>query len=137
MAKDDKPFRVVFYNPYHSGIAPGQAYLDSCPEKIRARLLTTLVEISKAPPYKFRGGGLWEAMKGSMTGWFEVRISSGKTNHYRVYCVLDEKALNFSESLLVVVDGRTKKYLTTLSPSEYEKIRRLGESYFSVNPRLI
>ena len=33
-----------------------------------------LAQVASAPPKRFAGGGYWEAMKGDMTGWFEVRV---------------------------------------------------------------
>lgn len=137
MNADLQPFRVVFFTPERGVIAPAQKYLDECPDSIRGRFLTALVEIAKAPPFRFRGGGLWESMHGSMTGWFEVRINSGKRIHFRLFCVLDHEALNFEERLLVVITGRNKKYQTKFSKAEYLKIRKLGDDYFSSNPRMI
>ena len=137
MPPKQAPFRVVFYSPARFELPPGQAYLLSIPEKVRARFLALLVAVAAAPPYRFRGGGTWEAMHGAMTGWFEVRINSAHKYHYRLFCIVDTEALNYQENLLVVVDGRTKRYLTTLPDSEYKKIKRLGEEYFSSNPREI
>lgn len=136
MSRSDS-YRVVFFNPDQHAISHVEEFFNEMPPNIRIRFLTVLDEVAKCPPFKFRGGGLWEAMKGSMTGWFEVRITSGKENHYRLYCVLDSNALNCEESLLVVIDGRVKKYLTVLPEREYGKIRELGQAYFSSNPRLI
>ena len=137
MRIDVSPFRVVFYNPKRVAVSPGEEYLSGCPVGIRGRFLAALVEIAKAPPFRFRGGGLWEAMHGTMTGWFEVRINSGHREHYRLFCVLDHEAQNFEERLLVVISGRTKKYGTTLDSAEYRKIKKLGDEYFAQNPRLI
>ena len=75
-------------------------------------------------------------MRGDMTGWFEVRVDFSKSNHYRLFCVLDHEAMNYDERLLVVIAGRTKKYRTKLADSDYRKIRKLGDEYFSQNPRL-
>lgn len=137
MNADLQPFRVVFFTPEGGVIPPAQKYLDDCPDGIRGRFLSALVEIAKAPPFRFRGGGLWEAMHGSMTGWFEVRINSGNRIHFRLFCVLDHEALNIEERLLVVITGRNKKYQTKFSQAEYSKIKKLGDDYFSSNPRLI
>ena len=137
MVQPNDPYRVVFYVPNSELASPGEEYLNSCPPGIRGRFLTLLVEISKAPPFRFSGGGLWEAMHGEMTGWFEIRIDSSKLNHYRLFCVLDHEAVNYEQRLLVVITGRTKRYRTALPHSEYRKIRKLGVDYFSQNPRLI
>lgn len=137
MARPNDPYRVVFYAPEANTTSPGEDFLNSCPSGIRGRFLTLLVEIAKAPPFRFRGGGLWEAMHGDMTGWFEIRVDSNRSSHYRLFCVLDQVALNYQEHLLVVITGRTKKYRTTLAANEYRKIKKLGDEYFSRNPRLI
>ena len=117
--------------------ASGEAYLLGLPENVRARFLAALAAIAEGPPFRFRGGGLWEAMHGAMTGWFEVRINSANQHHYRLFCVIDTLADNFDENLLVVIVGRTKKYQTTFPETEYEEIKLLGLEYFSSNPRLI
>ena len=31
---------------------------------------------------RFAGGGYWEAMKGEMTGWFELRVDGPGRHHY-------------------------------------------------------
>lgn len=137
MVHPNDPYRVVFYSPDSNSLPLGEEYLNSCPRGIRGRFLTLLVAISEAPPFRFSGGGFWEAMHGEMTGWFEIRIDSTKSKHYRLFCVLDHEAVNYEERLLVVITERTKKYRTTLEPNEYRKIKKLGVEYFSQNPRLI
>lgn len=137
MATDLTPFRVVFFAPESEKVPPGIDYLDSCSAAIRGRFLALLVEIANAPPFRFRGGGLWEAMHGDMTGWFEVRVNFNRASHHRLFCVLDHQAKNYEERLLVVITGRTKKHSTTLKGSEYRKIKKLGDEYFSQNPRSI
>jgi hypothetical protein len=44
------------------------------PVKVRATMRAVLVAVAEAPPHRFAGGGCWEAMKGDMAGWFEVRV---------------------------------------------------------------
>ncbi|CCH73168.1 hypothetical protein BN11_240004 [Nostocoides australiense Ben110] len=43
-----------------------------------------LIAVASAPPKRFAGGGYWEAMKGEMTGWFEVRVDGPGRHHYRL-----------------------------------------------------
>jgi hypothetical protein len=94
--------------------------------------------VADAPPPRFSGGGYWEAMKGDMSGWFEVRIDGPPNRtHYRMFCLLDYEAIGIDEPLLVLVDGRCKKFRTTLKQSEYAAIREMGERYWSLNPRPI
>ena len=94
-----------------------------------------LVAVAAAPPRRFAGGGYWEAMKGDMTGWFELRVDGPRRHHYRLFCLLDYEANGRGKPLLVVIDGRDKPFRTTLSASDYTAVRRLGEEYLRRNPR--
>ncbi len=125
---------VVFYRAA-DGSMPARDYLDSLPKNIRARIRRVAVAVAEAPPTKFAGGGMWEAMHGELTGWHEIRVTG--PIHYRVFCLLDLKAEGVGKPLLVLVDGRTKPSGTKLSPSEYAKIRDLGEDYKNQQPRPI
>jgi hypothetical protein len=53
---------------------PGRDFLNACPTKVRATMRAVLVAVAAAPPKRFGGGGGWEAMKGAISGWFEVRV---------------------------------------------------------------
>jgi hypothetical protein len=96
-----------------------------------------LVAVAAAPPKRYSGGGYWEAMKGDMTGWFEVRVDGPKRHHSRLFCRLDYEAENTPKSLLVVIAGLGKAFRTELSEADYAGVRRLGEEYLSRNPRSI
>ncbi len=91
--------------------------------------------VASAPPKRFDGGGYWQAMKGDMTGWFELRVDGPGRRHYRLFRLLDYDAQRFDKPLLVVVDGRDKPFRTTLSNADYAAVRRLGDEYRSRNPR--
>ena len=96
-----------------------------------------LVAVASAPPKRFAGGGYWEAMKGDMSGWFEVRMDGPGRHHYRLFCLLDYEAKDEDKPLLVVVDGRDKPFRTTLSDADYAAVRRLGVEYRKRNPRSV
>jgi hypothetical protein len=96
-----------------------------------------LVAVAAAPPKRFAGGGYWEAMKGDMSGWFEVRVDGPNRHHYRLFCQLDYEAKNGPKPLLVVIAGLDKPFRTELSPADYAKVRALGAEYFARNPRSI
>ncbi|MGB4776837.1 hypothetical protein [Microbacterium sp.] len=97
-----------------------------------------LAAVAAAPPKRFSGGGYWEAMHGAMTGWFEVRVDGPPNRtHYRLFCLLDYDAEGTDMPLLVIVDGRSKKFRTTLSDEDYADVRALGKEYRSRNPRSI
>ena len=57
---------VVYYRAAN-GAVPAETFLDFCPAKIEARILAVLEVVRAAPPPAFSGGGMWEAMHGSMT----------------------------------------------------------------------
>jgi hypothetical protein len=80
-----------------------------------------------APPKRFSGGGYWEAMKGDMTGWFEVRVDGPMRHHYRLF-LLDYDAQDHDKPLLVVIDGRDKPFSTTFSDADYAAGRRSARS---------
>jgi len=122
---------------------PGRQFLRMCPSKIRAKFAAVLTAVAGAPPYRFAGGGYWEAMHGHMTGWFEVRVDGPKPGggkgryHYRLYCLLDYEAKDVHKPLLVVITGLEKPFRTVLSERDYAAVRALGSEYLARNPRSI
>lgn len=94
-----------------------------------------LTQVAAAPPKRFAGGGYWEAMKGEMTGWFEVRVDGPRRHHYRLFCLLDYDAQRQSKPLLVVICGLSKAFRTQLSKADYRQVRDLGAEYLGRNPR--
>jgi hypothetical protein len=118
---------------------PGRDFLNGCPTKVRATMRAVLVAVAEAPPKRYAGGGYWEAMKGDMTGWFEVRVDGPKRHHYRLYCRLDYEAKNagVDKPLLVVIAGLDKPFRTELSAADYAGVRALGEEYLARNQRSI
>jgi hypothetical protein len=94
-----------------------------------------LTQVAAAPPKRFAGGGYWEAMKGEMTGWFEVRVDGPRRHHYRLFCLLDCDAKRQARPLLVVICGLGKAFRTRLSEADYRQVRDLGAEYLGRNPR--
>jgi hypothetical protein len=117
--------------------APGRIFLNGCPPGVRAKFRAVLAAVAAAPPKRFAGGGKWEAMKGDMSGWFEVRVDGPGRHHYRLFCRLDYEAKNGPKPLLVVIAGLDKPFRTELSSTDYAKVRELGREYFARNPRSI
>ncbi len=92
-----------------------------------------LVDVAKAPPYRFSGGGLWEAMHGDMAGIYEIRVRTKR--HYRLFCVIDAHADNASRPYLVVIAGMDKANGEKFGAADYEAIIDLKDEYLSRNPR--
>ena len=116
--------------------APGRDFLrDVCPTKVRATMRAVLASVAAAPPKRFAGGGYWEAMKGDMAGWFEVRVDGPQRHHYRLFCLLDYEAHGAEKPLLVVIPRLDNPFRTTLREEDYRAVRDLGAEYRSRNPR--
>jgi integrase len=137
----DDEHEVVFFKRHKADDAneatPGRESLDSYPASVRAKMRAALIAVATAPPKRFAGGGYWEAMKGYMSGWFELRADGPRRHHYRLFCLLDYEAKAREKPLLVIIDGRDKPFRTVLSEKEYADVRALGEEYLSRNPRSI
>ena len=135
----DDPHTIVFFKRHRDDDAscaePGREALNAYPTKVRATMRAALAAVASAPPKRFAGGGYWEAMKGAMTGWFELRVDGPGRHHYRLFCLLDYDAQGLEKPLLVVIDGRDKPFRTTLSDADYAEVRSLGEEYRKRNPR--
>ena len=136
----DDAHEVVFFRRHADDDpqkgAPGRDFLrDVCPTKVRATMRAVLAAVAAAPPKRFAGGGYWEAMKGDMAGWFEVRVDGPQRHHYRLFCLLDYEAHGAEKPLLVVITGLDKPFRTTLREEDYRAVRDLGAEYRSHNPR--
>ncbi len=94
-----------------------------------------LTQVAAAPPKRFAGGGYWEAMRGDMTGWFEVRVDGPRRHHYRLFCRLDYEAMGLPRPLLRVICGEDKPFRSLLSDADYQHVRDLGAEYLKRNPR--
>lgn len=107
------------------------------PDRLRAKFRAVLIAVAAAPPKRFAGGRYWEAMKGDMTGWHEVRVDGPGRHHYRLFCLLDYDAKGRDKPLLVVVTGMDKPFRTTFSSADYAAVKALGDEYRKRNPRSV
>lgn len=135
----DDEHEIVFFRRHQDDApkqsTPGREALDAYPTTVRVKMRAALVAVATAPPKRFSGGGYWEAMKGEMSGWFELRIDGPRRHHYRLFCLLDYDAKGENKPLLVVIDGRDKPFRTTLSDADYANVRSLGVEFHARNPR--
>lgn len=132
---------VSFYKD-ESGALPAQDFLRTCPVTVRSHLTAVLKAVRDAPPTRFSGGGQWEAMHGSMGGYFEVRATGPGRRQYRLFCRLENGSIEhlqrcgFDRPQLVVIAGMIKPNAKLFSDREYEKhVRVHGERYLETYPR--
>jgi len=131
---------IVYYKA-PTGAVPAEDFLDALPSAVEAKFDAVLEAVRAAPPPQFSGGGYWEAMHGTMNGYYEVRIRAQQKLH-RLFCVLDnadEDGLaerGFDAPQIVVLNGMTKPVGKKFSDAEYRRnVRDLGDHHMSTLPR--
>jgi Txe/YoeB family toxin of Txe-Axe toxin-antitoxin module len=134
---------VVYYRTAARRV-PAEAFLDACPAKVEATILAVLEAVRAAPPPAFSGGGKWEAMHGSMGGYYEIRVTGPGRRHYRVFCLLDNGSdeelaqRGFEGPQIAVINGMVKDHMTEFSDAGYRRnVRDLGDDYLGTLPRRI
>jgi hypothetical protein len=133
---------VVYYKA-PDGSVPAIEFLDGCPVKVAANLLAVLDAVAEAPPPQYSGGGKWEAMHGSMGGYYEARATGPQREQFRLFCVLenaepDELARRGLERpAIAVITGLRKAWRTTFAEGDYRAVRRLGNDHQASHPRRI
>jgi hypothetical protein len=133
----------VIYYAAGDGSVPAIEFLDSCPTSVAANLLAVLDAIAEAPPPRYSGGGKWEAMHGTMGGYYEVRATGPRREQFRLFCVLenaDEEELarrGLERPAIAVITGLRKPWRSTFTERDYRAVRRLGDEHRSHYPRRI
>ena len=127
---------VYFAGPMSGNLPTPREFFNALPTKVQAKLASILVAVATAPPGRFAGGGYWEAMRGDMRGFYEIRADFQRV-HYRLICLLDYEAIGSSGPLLVIVAGLSKPIGTTIKPEVYADVKSCGEKYLSMNPRIL
>lgn len=130
--KAPEPWNIHFFQRDRSddpkrGI-PSIEFLEGIPAKVAAEIHAVLAAVSAAPPPSFSGGGKWEAMHGTMSGYYEVRVKGGGMNH-RLFCFLQRDAEDLGGSSLVCIDGLSKPPRTAAKQRDYSRVRRYGAEF--------
>lgn len=110
------------------GRRPAEEWLLNIPDRPAARIVAVIRAVRDAPPTAFAGGGMWEAMHGSMTGLHEVRIRNGRQLH-RLFCLLDRD--HPVGPVLVMLDGMTKSVGAAFDMHDDGNILQLRQQYRS------
>lgn len=136
------PWAIVYYQA-PNGSAPALEFLDQCPGKIDAEFAAVLDAVAAAPPPQFSGGGKWEAMHGSMGGWYEIRLTGPSREQFRLFCLLenaDDSELlkrGLTKPAIAVITGMRKPWRTKFSEADYRGVRRLGDEHRANLPRRV
>ena len=122
---------------------PAIEFLNNCPTRVAANLLAVLDAVAEAPPPQYSGGGKWEAMHGSMSGYFEVRAGGPGREQFRLFCILENAdpaellERGITQPAIAVITGLRKPWLTTFSERDYRAVRMLGDDHKASYPRRI
>src|ERR1051325_8299939 len=133
----------IVYCATNDGKVLAEEFLDRCPAKVEARFLAVLEAVRDGPPPKFSGGGYWEAMHGSMGGYYEIRLTGPGRRQYRLFCILDNGSLaelrerGFDAPQIAVITGMVKDSGKKFADRDYAKVRKLGDEYLAELPRRI
>ena len=126
------------------GVVPAEDFLDACPSGVEATMLAVLQAVRAAPPPAFSGGGKWEAMHGTMGGYYEVRVTGPGRRQYRLFCRLDNgtpeelEVRGFDRPVIAVITGMSKPIREVFSDADYKRhVRDLGDDYVNTLPRRI
>lgn len=122
---------------------PALEFLDGCPGAIDAQFTAVLDAVAAAPPPRFSGGGKWEAMHGSMGGWYEIRLTGPGREQFRLFCLLengtgDELARRgLPRPTIAVITGMRKPWRTVFAERDYQRVREIGSEHQRNYPRRI
>jgi len=87
-ANEQLPWSIVYYQA-PDGTVAALEFLDGCPGTVDAQFTAVLDAVAAAPPPRFSGGGKWEAMHGTMGGWYEIRLTGPGREQLRLFCLLE------------------------------------------------
>ncbi len=134
-------WRIEYYE-HHDGSVPAADFLDGCPAKIDAQFNAVLDAVAAAPPPQFSGGGKWEAMHGTMGGYYEIRLTGPGREQFRLFCQLENadarelRRRGLRAPSIIVINGMRKPHRTTFTDRDYLKhVRALGELHQANTPR--
>ena len=125
------PWRIHFFRRHAEDDAtqavPGRDFLERC--LVAPRMAAVLKAVAEAPPNVFAGGGYWEAMRGSMAGYYEVRIDGRDRHHYRLFCILERDGRSSASEgrASSVITGMEKPFRTTFQRTRLRPRPATGE----------
>jgi hypothetical protein len=136
------PWSIIYYKA-PDGTVPALNFLSGCPSTLDAQFAAVLDAVAAAPPPQFSGGGKWEAMHGTMSGFYEIRLSGPRREQFRVFCLLENGTneelarRGLRRPAIAVITGMRKPWRTTFSDGDYRRVRELGTEHQQNHPRRI
>ena len=134
-----QPWAVKLFKRHRADDAaescPARDFLTAAPKQAATQLLAIVDAVAASPPPQFTGGGMWEAMKGAMAGFYEARRRGPDRRLYRLFCILEQQAPGLPGPTIVVIAGMSKPVGTLFTAAEYARVRTLGEEYRRRSPR--
>lgn len=133
---------AVIYSAADADV-PAVTFLDACPKKVKATMIAVLDAVAEAPPPRFSGGGMWEAMHGEMAGYYEVRVSGPSREQFRLFCILENADApelarrGLPGPAIAVIAGMRKPWRTVFTAADYRQVREMGDAYRASFPRRI
>jgi len=135
--RSSQPWRIHFFqrnlseDPKRS--VPTIEFFDELSDTVVAEFQAILDAVAAGPPPSFSGGGKWEAMRGDMAGFFEVRVSgndtAGKRMNHRLFCMLVRDDPAIGGSAIVCIGGLSKPLRSAAHPRDYRRIRQFGVEF--------
>jgi len=116
---------------------PAERFFSEIPDSVATDLFAIIDAVAASPPPQFTGGGVWEAMHGEMSGYYEARTRGPDRRLYRVFCLLEREAPGLGGPSVVVLTGISKPVGTPFPKADYAAVRRLGEEYRRRIPRSV
>jgi hypothetical protein len=141
-ANEQLPWAIVYYKT-PDGTVPALEFLDDCPGTVDAQFTAVLDAVAAAPPPRFSGGGKWEAMHGTMGGWYEIRLDRARARTAPAVLLpengtSDELARRgLPRPAIAVITGMRKPWRTVFSERDYQRVRELGRDHQQHYPRRI
>lgn len=116
---------------------PAEEFFTGCPESVAADLIHIVESVAAGPPPRYRGAGMWRAMRGEMGGFYEARVRGPDRLLYRLFCILEREAPGLDGPSIVVICGMSKRNDSAFRDSDYAWVRALGKEYRRRVPRSV
>ena len=130
---DENPSWLIhFFQRGRSGdladAVPAMGFLESLPRGVAEKIQAVLEAVAQAPPPSFSGGGMWKAMHGEMSGFYEVCVQGSDANH-RLLCLLDRNADDLGGPSIICIYGFSKPKRQGASGKDYRQARKYRDEF--------